>query len=198
MSAYELVVDTIKQEYRVLGHVVEVLQKSLLDQAAEHSAPDFNLLAGILCYIDDFPERLHHPKEDEYLFKALRTRSPEFDAVLDDLQHEHVHSARMVREMHAALVHYLAGAYGSLQTFKSCADAYAAMLREHMRKEEDLLSRAGASLTEAAWQDILAAFAANEDPLFAHDLRKEFRMLYRRIQNLLPHKLRYPARRPET
>ena len=194
MSAYERVVDTIKQEHRVLGHVVEVLQQSLRDIAAEHTEVDFNLLAAILYYIDDFPERLHHPKEDEHLFKALKARSPEFDAVLDELRREHVHDGQLVREIHAALVHYLAGAYGSLQAFKSCADAYASMLREHMRKEEGLLARAGTSLPEAEWQAILAAFAANEDPLLAHDVRTEFRELYRRIQNLLPRKLRYPPR----
>ena len=194
MSAYELVVETIKQEHRVLGHVVEVLQHSLRDIAAEHAEPDFNLLAVALYYIDDFPERLHHPKEDEHLFKTLRARCPEFDAVLDDLEQEHVRDAQMVREMHAALVHYLAGAYGSLEAFKSCVDAYASMLREHMRKEENLLERAVTSLPESAWQDILAAFSANEDPLLAHDVRTEFRKLYRRIQNLLPRKLRYPAR----
>ena len=194
MSAYELVVQTIKQEHRVLGHVVEVLQHLLRDFAAEHAEPDFNLLAAALYYIDDFPERMHHPKEDEYLFKALRARDSGFGGVLDDLQREHVRSAEIVGEMHAALVHFLAGAHGSLQAFTSCVDAYAAMLREHMRKEEDLLARASSSLPETEWQAILAAFAGNEDPLLAHDVRIEFRKLYSRIQNLLPRKLRYPAR----
>ena len=194
MSAYELVVDTIKQEHRVLGHVVEVLQHLLRDTAAEHSEVDFNLLASILYYIDDFPERMHHPKEDEYIFKALRELSADSNAVLDELQGEHGLSAKMLRDMHAALVHYLAGANGSLQAFISCVDAYAAMLKDHMRKEEELLARAGPSLPESKWQDILAAFAANEDPMAAHDVRTEFRKLYRRIQNLLPRKLRYPAR----
>jgi hemerythrin-like domain-containing protein len=196
MSAYDLVVETIRQEHRVLGHVVEVLQHVLGDIAAEHAEPDFNLLAAALYYIDDFPERLHHPKEDEHLFAALRARSPDFNAVLDELQREHVLSAAMVREMHAALVHYLAGAYGGLQAFKSRVDAYASMLREHMRKEEDLLAKAAAALPESEWRDILTAFAANEDPLLARDVRTEFRRLYRRIQNLLPRKLRYP-RAPE-
>jgi hemerythrin-like domain-containing protein len=194
MSAHELVVKTIEQEHRVLGHVVEVLQHVLRDIAAEHAEADFNLLAAALYYIDDFPERLHHPKEDEHLFAALRARSPEFNAVLDELQGEHVLGAEMVREMHAALVHYLAGAYGSLEAFKLRVDAYASMLREHMRKEESLLARACTSLTESEWRDILAAFEANQDPLLARDVRAEFRKLYRRIQNLLPHKLRYPAR----
>jgi branched-chain amino acid transport system ATP-binding protein len=192
MSAYESVVATIKQEHRVVGHVVEVLQHSLRDVAAEHAEPDFNLLASILYYIDDFPERLHHPKEDDHLFKTLRAQSSEFDAVLDDLQREHVRGAQMVREMHVGLVHYLAAASGSLEAFRSCVDDYASMLRAHMRKEEDLLARAGGSVPEPAWQGILTAFAANEDPLLAEEVRIEFRNLYRRIQNLLPRKLRYP------
>lgn len=194
MSAYELVVDTIKQEHRVLGHVVEVLQHSLRDIAAEHSEVDFKLLASILYYLDDFPERMHHPKEDEHIFKALRALSADSNAVLDELQGEHGLSAKMLRDMHAALVHYLAGAYGSLQAFISCVDAYAAMLKDHMRKEEELLTRAGPSLPASKWQDILAAFAANEDPMVAHDVRTEFRKLYSHIQNRLPRKLRYPER----
>ena len=47
MSAYNFVVDTIKQEHRVLGHVVQVLQHTLRDIAAEHSEVDFSLLSGI-------------------------------------------------------------------------------------------------------------------------------------------------------
>ena len=115
--------------------------------------------------------------------------------MLDELQREHVLSAEMVGEIHAGLVHYLAGADGSLQSFKSRVDAYALMLREHMRKEEDLLAKAGTCLTESEWRDILAAFESNEDPLLAWDVRTEFRKLYRRIQNLLPQKLRYPHRK---
>jgi len=37
-------------------------------------------------YIDAFPERLHHPKEDRYLFLALRKRTGEANAALDRLK----------------------------------------------------------------------------------------------------------------
>ena len=192
MPAHGLVLDALKQEHRVLGHVVEVFQHSLRDIAAEHSEPDFNLLAAIVYYIDDFPERLHHPKEDQYLFTPLSAGTGEFDAVLDELKREHVRGAEMVLGLHAGLVHFLAGAHGALQTLLDRADAYAAMLRSHMRKEEELLARAATSLPESEWQAILAAFTASEDPLLASEVRREFRQLYRRIQNQLPRKLRYP------
>lgn len=51
--------------------VLEVLQRLVGDIAEQRSERDFALLAAALYYIDDFPERCHHPKEDKYLFKAF-------------------------------------------------------------------------------------------------------------------------------
>lgn len=193
MSAHDTVVSTIKQEHGALGRVVEVLQALLKEIASEYTEVDFTLLGLTLYYIDEFSEQLHHPKEDEHIFAALHAKSSEFEPILAELEGEHVRDARLVGELHRALVHYLAGAYGSLDAFKACVDTYADFLREHMSKEEKLLISARACLSEAEWQRIADAFASNEDPLFGHDVRKEFRQLHHRIRNLLPHKLRYPA-----
>lgn len=193
MSAHDTVVETIRHEHRSLGRVVEVLQALLKEIASEYTEPDFTLLGLAIYYIDEFPERLHHPKEDEFLFAALRAKAPEFAALLDELEGEHVRDAQMMGGLQRALVHYLAGAYGSLETFKTAVDAYAAFLHEHMRKEEDLLARARDCLPEAEWQRIAGAFSSNEDPLFGRGVRAEFRKLHQRIRNLLPHKLRYPG-----
>ena len=37
--------------------------------------PDIELLSLMIDYIDLFPERFHHPKEDQHLFASLRARS---------------------------------------------------------------------------------------------------------------------------
>lgn len=193
-SSRESVVETIKQEHRALGSVVSVVQRVLQAIAAEKAEPDFALLSAALYYIDDFPERFHHPKEDEFLFKAIRGHAAEFDAILDELQNEHVRSAQMVRDMHRALVRYIAGAYGSLQLLIDCVGAYALMLSDHMKKEEELLTRVNGHLEEPEWRDIANAFASNEDPLAGYRIRTEFRKLRRRIEDLMPDSLRIRAR----
>ncbi len=170
-----------------------MLQTLLKEIAAEYTEPDFTLLAVVLYYIDEFPERLHHPNEGKHLFAALRAKTSAFTAVVDGLEREHTDDARRVNQMHRALVHYLAGGYDSLDTLKSCVDTYAGFLHAHMSKEEALLGQARAVLSEAEWQRIADAFAGNEDPLFGQDVRAEFRKLNQRIRNLPPHKLRYPA-----
>lgn len=193
MSAHDTVVKTLHGEHRSLERVVQTLQELLQEIASEYTQPDYALLALALYYIDEFPERLHHPKEDEHLFAALRGKSPAFERIIEELEREHEHDARLVSRMHRALVHYLAGGYASLETLKAAVDTYAQFLHAHMGKEETLLSDARGALTEAEWQRIADAFAQNQDPLFGQDVRQEFRKLNQRIRNLLPHKLRYPA-----
>ena len=196
MSAMDLAMATIKKEHRALSAVMEALQRLLAAVAAQHAEPDFTLFSAALYYIDDFPERCHHPKEDEHLFKALRRRTTEFDALLDELQAEHIHSARMMARLHCALVHYQGGASKGLQAFHAAVDAYGAILSEHMRKEEGLLERARDKLTEEDWSNIASAFSVNDDPLFGDARRVEFRKLYFRIRNLLPSKIRASTHHP--
>lgn len=196
MDAMGVAVAVIKREHRALGTVVEALQRLLGDIVAQHAQPDFTLLSAALYYIVDFPERCHHPKEDEHLFKALRRRTAEFNALLDDLQAEHIRSAQMMTQLQCALVHYQGGAPRGLEAFHAAVDAYSAMLSEHMRKEENLLNQARDKLTEEDWSAIAAAFSANEDPLFSDARREEFHKLYSRILNLLPRKIRVSTHHP--
>lgn len=198
MSAREMAITGIKSEHRSLGMVLHTLQALLKKVAEGHAVADFGLLASALYYIDDFPERCHHPKEDEYLFKRLRLRSSEFDAVLDRLQTEHARSAVAVSGLHRALVHYQGGAPDGLRLFQAAVDSYVAEMREHFACEEDLLARAPAVLHDEDWELIAWAFTANDDPLFGSNHRMEFDQLYQRIVVLAPRKMQVALRAART
>ena len=60
-------------------------------------------MRAIVRYIQDFPLTLHHPKEDEYLFKRLRDRTTAVNADLDELERQHERDHQLVAEL-AALV----------------------------------------------------------------------------------------------
>lgn len=183
-------VAVIQAEHRSLGTIVTALQRLVSDVREGVGEPDWRLLAAMLYYIESFPERLHHPKEDQYLFKALRARTREGAAALDELQGEHIRSAQMMSYLAQTLVRYQGGAPDGLDAFAAAVDAYAALLSDHMRKEEEvILPLARAHLTESDWAGIAAAFAENRDPLFGDDADQEMRRLRRRIVNLVPRKL---------
>ena len=187
----QVVIDTIAGEHRALGQVLELVRDLLESIAAGHTAPDFELLSIALFYIEDFPKRCHHPKEDRYLFRAIRRHAPQQMGAVNQLEAEHVVDAQMLHELHSALVCYQAGAPEGLQRLRANVEVYCAMLREHMRKEEKLLSGIGFDFPAGAWRAIAEAFAADDgDPLFGRATRREFERLRDRIRNRLPAKLR--------
>lgn len=194
MSARDDAIGTIRAEHNSMQTMLEALQHVVDEIAERRREPEFALLAAALYYFDDFPERCHHPKEDEFLFKALRARTGECNEVLDELQGEHVQSDRMVHYLMRTLVHYQGGAPEGLAQFRAAVTAYSAMLDSHMRKEERLMARAQDYLKEEDWSAMAAAFTANVDPLHAPDHGADYGRLYARIVNLLPTKLRKQMR----
>ena len=192
-SAADLVTGTILAEHRTLRMVLAILQRLLQDIEKYGSEPDFGLLCTTLYYIDEFPERVHHPKEDRYLFSALRRRTRRFDGALDRLHSEHVRSPRLLMRAERALVHYQGGAPDGLRALVLAVKAYADALHEHMQAEEELLKNAAGDLTEQDWSSIREAFEAEHDPLSSDRPAREFRRLRARILNLLPRKMRIDA-----
>ena len=184
----------IKQEHRSLGYVVHTLQRLVRDVAACKANADFEVIAVMLYYIDTFPDRCHHPKEDEHLFRRLRGRAPRAHAVLDELQVQHVDGAGMLVSLEQVFVHWQAGAPQGLRSFAQMVDAYADFLWRHMAIEENqVLVMAREYLTADDWRAIDDAFCANDDPLFGTHVRDEFSRLKLRIVNRLPRKFKRHA-----
>ena len=181
----------LRDEHRALARVIEALETVTAQAAEDGAEPDFALLASMLYYVDAFPECMHHPKEDRYLFAALRARSPQSAALLDRLEREHQRSPELLSELERALVHWQGGAPDGLNAFVLALSRFCEFSWKHMRTEETcVLPDAERTLTDADWLDMARAFAANDDPLFGQQRRREFERLYHRIANLAPRKLR--------
>ena len=140
----------------------------------------------MLRYIDEYPERLHHPKEDEHLFARLVKRHPAAGRLVDELKAEHVQGARLVRELERKLVFFEEGWPEGAAEFLGAVDAYADFHWKHMRREEtEVLPLAEKHLGEDDWRAIDRAFQANEDPI-AKIEERDFQSLFSRIATLAP------------
>jgi hemerythrin-like domain-containing protein len=190
MSARDVAIATIEAEHHALSAVLHALQELLAKVVTSYGAPEFGLFCAALYYIDDFQERCHHPKEDQYFFKSLRAATSEFDTRINELQAEHVSGALAVSQLHRHLVHYQGGVPKGLEIFRAAVDAYVTQMVDHMHSEEYLLERGREVISEADWVRIAAAFNENDDPLFSDNRREEFGRLYHRILLLAPRKLK--------
>ena len=179
-------VAVINQEHRSISAVISALEYLARDIAAG-GEPDYEVLTVILDYIETFPNRLHHPKEDRYLFSALRRRAETAVSVLDDLEDEHRRGEQMTRELRYLLTRCRVGGAGARQAFAAAVERYAAFHWTHMRKEEDVvLPMALEALSAGDWTAIDAAFSVNDDPLPGVAPRQEFDALFRLIVAMAP------------
>src|SRR5436190_13958899 len=94
--------------------------------------PNFELLGAMIHYIDAFPERFHHPKEDAYLFKRLVERLPSAVSDVERVSSEHRRGAEMIRTLEHALVAYQHGGKAGFPGFAAAAAAYASFHWDHM------------------------------------------------------------------
>ena len=177
----------IKDEHRSFAAVLQALTWLAGEIGAARMTPDFALFDAILRYIVAFPEKLHHPKEDAYIYARLRERLPGERALIDELEAEHVEGRRYITDLAAAVARYRDEGAAGFPVFDAAVRAYVEFHWAHMRKEEDVaLPLALKTLTANDWQAIDAAFESNDDPLVGFEAGKETRELFRRIVNLAP------------
>lgn len=172
----------IRDEHRTISAVLHAM-KDLARAAQEPGArPAFAALRAMVRYIDEFPEKLHHPKEDDLLARLV-ARAPETRTLIEKLKAEHVESARLVRELERALLFFEDGANAG--EFLAAVNAYAEFHWQHMRQEEtELLPLAERVLAPTDWLVLDAAFEANLD----------FEKQFMRIVNLAPEPVGLGAR----
>ena len=176
----------LRDEHRSISAVLQCLQQ--LTRLAQDPAikPDFAVFRAMIYYIDNFPERLHHPKEDNYLFARLLRRSDAARALVEKLMAEHVEGARLVRELERAVLAFEETWPRGAEDLAAAVNAYAEFHWTHMRcEEQELLPLAETALIEEDWKAIEAAFAGNADPIA--DLRdQDFDKLFTRIVSIAP------------
>jgi hemerythrin-like domain-containing protein len=176
----------IRAEHRSLAAVLYTLQAQMRGACEGRFAPDYPLAREIIDYLESFHQRFHHPKEDDFLFKALRERSAAANAELERLEGEHAEGDTRLAALREAIDRAQSGA-GSVQEFAAEIERYADFHWRHMRAEEDVvMPLAERLLSLDDWRRIDAAFEDNEDPLFGKAKREEYRRLLAAIAEHAP------------
>ena len=182
----------IRHEHRALSAMLRSILLLLKDHQRRGTLPDFTALRAMLFYVDEFPERLHHPKESRLLFPKLRGHGAHSDAVLDRLDRDHAAGEHAIRGLeHALLGFEMMGATDQGEarraSFETAMSLYVSFYLEHMHIEEtEVLPLAEAVLRADDWAELDGAFVENRDPLAGFDAVAAYRPLFRKILAALP------------
>lgn len=183
----ENVVRIIEQEHTNLTAVIHCMQQFVRTLGQGNAQHDLKIMRAMLLYVIDYPERVHHPKEEEHLFARLRQRTHDVDGTLDELSRQHVRGTALTRELEHALARYEFQGAPALPALRLLVEEYGTFFFEHMRLEEDVVMPAALHhLTESDWIVIDLAFSANGDPLTGAPIQNNFARLYQLIVHAQP------------
>ena len=156
----------IRDEHAALAAMLRSLSMMVQQGPGDKPEQYFDVMRAMLFYIDEFPERLHHPKESDLLFPKVVRAAPGTMEAVKRLEQDHMHSENAVRELQHHLLAWELLGESRRDKFESTARTYVAAYLEHMRLEETaILPEAEKSLDAGDWKELDAAFATNCDPL---------------------------------
>ena len=160
----------IRDEHGVLSAVLRSIGLLLSESRRRGMKLDYKVLRAMLFYIDEFPERVHHPKESDLLFPALRARSTESAKVLERLDRDHATSHEAVRDLeHQVLALEMMEDAADFDVrrarFEVATQAYITAYLDHIRLEEvEVLPMAERLLTDGDWAELDARLHAEPRP----------------------------------
>jgi hemerythrin-like domain-containing protein len=182
-----LALHIIRDEHAALSSLLQSILLMIERGPGDQPERFFDVMRAMLFYIDEFPERLHHPKESDLLFPRLARAAPELLPVIERLEADHMRGEGRVRDLqHQLLAWELIGDARRLE-FAEAAKNYVAFYREHMRVEEaQLLPVAQKVLTDNDWAVLDAAFQRSRDPLAGGSYDPCYDRLFTRIVTRAP------------
>jgi hemerythrin-like domain-containing protein len=176
-------IQVIHSEHAALAAMLQSLRMMVSRMSDVGTRENFEVMRAMLFYVDEFPERLHHPKETELLFPRVLARVPTLSATIDRLNLEHSRGEEAVRSLQNRLLAWEWMGKSRRAIFSEELGHYVEFCLAHMRCEErEILPSAELALSDADWRELDAAFERNQDPLDGrHQPAKEYETLFRSI-----------------
>jgi hemerythrin-like domain-containing protein len=174
-------------EHDALAAVLQGLSFLARRVPRERRDDDLRVLRAMLVYLGDYPERVHHPREESELFARLSGRDAQLDIALEKLQAEHRFVHGMVFELEHQLNRAEFVGQADADAFAGRAERFVGAYHAHMQLEEGtVLPQAERLLTAREWDEIAVTLERERDPLHGTRRDAEFEALFASIVRLAP------------
>lgn len=181
-------------EHRSIAAVLGGLRQ--LDQAGRINGkgPDLRLMHLMVDYLRQCPAKLHHPKEETFIFRLLRQHTGEHNAVLDELERQHTLENALIDTLADALSRQEREQPDALAAISAAVQHLSGAIWEHMSLEESVIFPAARRhLSSAEWSTVYQAFSAHKDPLRTHSSEMPVKQLFARIATALSQNTSAPS-----
>jgi len=176
--ALQVIIDEHVAVSAVLRSLIPLVEEGPGDEPRRF----FDVLRAMLFYLDEFPEKRHHPNESNLLFPKVARRAPDLMPVIHRLESDHMQGENRIRELqHQLLAWELLGDARRAEFAQNLKD-YIRFYLDHMRVEEmQVLPAAIEHLQDDDWAELDRAFGTARDPLAGGLREPAYDRLFTRI-----------------
>ncbi|MDO8178305.1 MAG: hemerythrin domain-containing protein [Undibacterium sp.] len=186
-NIHPIALDIIQKEHEHLSAVLQGMLHFVREIQSGNDRQDLKLLRAMLYYINEYPERVHHPKEDQILFAKIKERTHQLDNELDAVSEQHGKGELLAHRLQDALLRYEFGGQEAFAHLHTLVEQYAHFYFAHMRAEEErILPVAKQVLNDADWKVVDAAFVENQNNLDKTGQRYKYDLLFAQICSVAP------------
>jgi len=164
--------DVLRSEHKAIGKMLEVLIICGI-QIREGNYGEIDTVKKLLDFSVNFTDRCHHKKEEQHLFPMLEEKvTPYIGAAITELLEEHAKGRETLK-----------GIASDLDDFSSAKAiplaqklfSYAALLKEHIKKEDtELFPKAEDSLNDREQKELFDAFEQVEKEEIGEGVHEQY------------------------
>ncbi len=127
----------LMREHRIIEKIIPLLEKEIQRIADTGKINSFFILTAT-DFFRTYADRTHHGKEEDILFKALKTKklAPELQKIMDELVQEHIFARKTVGGLNSSVAAYAKGDAGAIKDTIEGLKKLTALYPKHIEKED--------------------------------------------------------------
>ena len=177
----EQLMNGLRGDHRNMALLLDLLDAEI-DRLAASEEPDYDLVRDIMLYVTEYPDVVHHPKED-IVYRHLKSLRPEILTDLERVEKDHQYLEKSGLKLKNDMEAISNGEKLDRDELIERFHHYMEQLREHMYWEEtELFSLADELQVYGDWSEVVLKNNEISDPLFGSRVERKYRRLLAKIQ----------------
>ena len=175
--------EELHRDHINLAKVLRLLEQQLAEvRSGEHV--NLDVLSEIVDYVQTYPDRVHHRRED-VIFTVYLEQSPGQHDVVGRLLEEHSALFKKTHDLRENIEQWRHDSPVPRERVVAIIADYLLMQWDHLNLEESsVFNLLDQELTPADWDRIEAAMPRTTDPLFGHTMRQRFETIFGQLSAL--------------
>ncbi len=177
----EQLMSGLRGDHRNMVMLLDLLGAEI-NRLATSGEPDYDSVRDIMLYVTEYPDVVHHPKED-IVYRHLKSLRPKIHTDLERVETDHQYIKELGLKLRNGIEAISSGANLSRDGLIKKLYNYMDQHREHMYWEEiNLFSLADELQHYGDWSEVVLKNNEISDPLFGSRVERKYRRLLAKIQ----------------